>query len=294
MAKIPFDIKYRPQIESGKYKVVTQDDEPARIICWDSTINKERPIIAIVFDDQIEQYKADGHYDNDYDISNYDLFIVTPEEELTPFEEKLIQFSDERNSMECDNLPENREGEILAEHLHRKAAELLALAEKEIAKRHERDVYIPENTYYEQLKKQWEEGYGKGKAKALITHATELTKNLAKSGLDKDSIPYHLIKFMCNLYTCQSWKVIKIAAELDVTGIKAAAMKDLPRWRTIEEATTKRTDENDCVTTETMLVKGWKNRNDYRIVGPECMVNRKMLCFPVVELSKLPGFKEES
>ena len=91
MVKIPFDIKYRPQIESREYKVETEDDSPASIICWDSPINKERPIIAIVFNDQIEQYKADGRYDNDYETTNYDLFIVTPEEELTPFENGLRQ-----------------------------------------------------------------------------------------------------------------------------------------------------------------------------------------------------------
>lgn len=89
MAKIPFDIKYRPQIESGEYKVETEEGSPARIICWDSPIDKERPIIAIVFDDQIEQYKADGHYDNDYETSNYDLFLITPEPELSEFEEKV-------------------------------------------------------------------------------------------------------------------------------------------------------------------------------------------------------------
>ena len=38
MAKIPFDIKYRPQIESGEYKVETRDGKPVRIICWDKKI----------------------------------------------------------------------------------------------------------------------------------------------------------------------------------------------------------------------------------------------------------------
>ena len=97
--KIQFDIKYRPQIESGEYKVETEEGSPARIICWDSPINKERPIIAIVFDDQIEQYKADGHYDNDYETSNYDLFIITPEPELSEDEkirnEMIFYFQEE-------------------------------------------------------------------------------------------------------------------------------------------------------------------------------------------------------
>ena len=31
--KIPFDIKFKPQIESGEYKVVTSFGEPAEIGC---------------------------------------------------------------------------------------------------------------------------------------------------------------------------------------------------------------------------------------------------------------------
>ena len=126
MAKIPFDIKYRDKIESGEYKVVTEDDEPARIICWDSTINKERPIIAIVFDDQIEQYKADGRYDNDYDTSNYDLFIVTPEEEKSEFVKEYCRLYKEGYA----------DGQAGSEQLSdavlkASAAKLLAIARKE-------------------------------------------------------------------------------------------------------------------------------------------------------------------
>lgn len=134
MAKIPFNIKYRPQIESGEYKVVTEnDDEPARIICWDSPINKERPIIAIVFDDQIEQYKADGRYDNDYDTSNYDLFIVTPEPKPSKFTLAL------RNAMAdtialAEGKGDDETSEIADKQAKRYAAELLAIARKEALK----------------------------------------------------------------------------------------------------------------------------------------------------------------
>lgn len=128
MAKIPFDIKYRDKIECGVYKVVTEDDEPARIICWDSTINKERPIIAIVFDDQIEQYKADGRYDNDYDTSNYDLFIVTPEPELSGFEKACMKLYNEGRD---DGLSGDK---LSNESLKESASELLAIARKEILK----------------------------------------------------------------------------------------------------------------------------------------------------------------
>lgn len=134
MAKIPFNIKYRPQIESGEYKVVTENnDEPARIICWDSPINKERPIIAIVFDDQIEQYKTDGRYDNDYDTSNYDLFIVTPEPKPSEFTLEL------RNAMAdtialAEGKGDDETSEIADKQAKRYAAELLAIAKKEALK----------------------------------------------------------------------------------------------------------------------------------------------------------------
>lgn len=127
MAKIPFDIKYRPQIESGKYKVETEEGSPARIICWDSPINKERPIIAIVFDDQIEQYKADGHYDDDFGTCNYDLFIVTPEEELTEFEKELESFYNHHLQV-CTY---DNQGTV-EDSLHDWSSKLLAIARKEL------------------------------------------------------------------------------------------------------------------------------------------------------------------
>lgn len=123
MAKIPFSIDYRPQIESGEYKVVTCDGHPARIICWDSPIDKDRPIIAIVFDDQIEQYKADGRYDNDYDKSNYDLFIITQEPELTEFEKGI------KRGFLCAGLEDVPTGIIKDT-----AKELLAIAKRELCK----------------------------------------------------------------------------------------------------------------------------------------------------------------
>ena len=94
MKKIPFDIKYRPQIESGEYKVVTDKDEAVRIICWDRECYN--PIMALV------KRKKTG-YDAETIISEEspiycdikgkanlrenDLFILTNEPELTEFEQ---------------------------------------------------------------------------------------------------------------------------------------------------------------------------------------------------------------
>ena len=51
MAKIPFDIKYRPQIESGEYKVETGDKKRVRIICWNRKVN-DSPVVALAYDAQ--------------------------------------------------------------------------------------------------------------------------------------------------------------------------------------------------------------------------------------------------
>lgn len=165
--RIPFDIKYRPQIESGEYKVETRDGNPVRIICWDK--DGSHPIVALVttysdfnesFSEHIFQYGIDGYYIARFE-SDYDLFIVTMEEKMTEFE-KCLGFA---MGFSLNDMEENRNGVI--KHIKDAAKGLLALAEKEITKGHEHDVYVPEDTYHEQLKKQWEEGYDKGKSEAL-------------------------------------------------------------------------------------------------------------------------------
>lgn len=51
---VPFDIKYRPQIESGEYKVKYEDDSgisDARIVCWDVgcwVFQEQVPILALI------------------------------------------------------------------------------------------------------------------------------------------------------------------------------------------------------------------------------------------------------
>ena len=95
--KIPFDIKYRPQIESGEYKVVCGERNfPARIICWDARgVNDKRHIVALssAKEDTAEsilRYYEDGHLISDYARhGTNDLFIITTEEELTPFEQEV-------------------------------------------------------------------------------------------------------------------------------------------------------------------------------------------------------------
>lgn len=78
MRKIPFDIMYRPQIESGEYKVVSRENKTARIVCWDMK-SDHYPILALIDDGAKELYKSfttKGRYYVEGDESSLDLFII--------------------------------------------------------------------------------------------------------------------------------------------------------------------------------------------------------------------------
>ena len=82
MAKIPFDIKYRPQIESGEYKLITRQGGYAEILKWD--LLGDRHILAVVeteYDESPFKYWPDGHIVSGIN-ENYDLFIITPDPEM--------------------------------------------------------------------------------------------------------------------------------------------------------------------------------------------------------------------
>lgn len=89
--KISFDIKFRPQIESGEYKVeIGRDDPwPARIVCWDFDGNNL--IVAVRNPNDREEgliYSIDGKHKAVCPKIDSDLFLITPEPELTEFEKE--------------------------------------------------------------------------------------------------------------------------------------------------------------------------------------------------------------
>lgn len=90
MTEIPFNIVYRPQIESGEYKVVTREDRPVEIRIWD--LKGDFPIVGVYYDDKNNretavQVTAEGRCSitpgEDYCD---DFFIITDKQELTEFE----------------------------------------------------------------------------------------------------------------------------------------------------------------------------------------------------------------
>ena len=90
--RINFDIKYRPEIESGKHQVITRDGTRVRIVCWDAFAG--RPILAIVDGDaEVHQYYADGRYATPMvpGESAYDLFILTDAPKYTEYQAKVAE-----------------------------------------------------------------------------------------------------------------------------------------------------------------------------------------------------------
>ena len=123
--KIPFDVKFRPQIESGEYKVFLANGNTVRILAWD--LPGDYPIAAEDWplndetDTRVETYTEDGW--DGIGEKTYDLFLVTPEPELSEFEHEI------------ENLLNLADGEGHArttiENTKKVAKKLLELAKKE-------------------------------------------------------------------------------------------------------------------------------------------------------------------
>lgn len=129
MAKIQFDVKYRDKIESGEYKVETRDGKKVRALCYDA--NNTMPVFALVtFDNGTEGPL--GYYSNGTMISDgecpLDLFIVTPEPELSEFEKACMKLYNEGRD---DGLSGDK---LSNESVKEWASELLALAKNQLQK----------------------------------------------------------------------------------------------------------------------------------------------------------------
>lgn len=99
MAKIPFDIKYRPQIESGEYKVETRDGKPVRIICWNKKDypdmrESHTPIIYLLLSKSGCEHVMCCDFNGMYPDGlkrDCDLFIITSEPEMKESEDERIR-----------------------------------------------------------------------------------------------------------------------------------------------------------------------------------------------------------
>lgn len=72
---IPFNIKYRPQIESGEYKVRTASGRPARIVCWDYKSQFDEPVFALITTSEGYEYGCQFREDGRY-VGNNENYLV--------------------------------------------------------------------------------------------------------------------------------------------------------------------------------------------------------------------------
>jgi len=98
MTKIPFNIKYRSQVESGEYRVVTREDRPVEIRIWD--LKGEFPVVGVYYDDKNNrdtavQVTAEGRCSvTSGEEYCDDFFIITSEPEITEFRKELTTMVD--------------------------------------------------------------------------------------------------------------------------------------------------------------------------------------------------------
>ena len=129
--KIPFDIKFRPQIESGEYIVITESGYPVKIYRWDYKDKEGTPILGSYVQEGYE-YAAGWYIDGKFNAkpSNLDLVLVA-NEPLTPLAQALSDYL--KNDFEffaTKKWDEKKWNEVM----NTQAAELLELAKKELCK----------------------------------------------------------------------------------------------------------------------------------------------------------------
>lgn len=134
MAKIPFDIKFRPQIESGEYKVETRDGRQAKVMDWAFNDKVFGNSIAIKVTDSDGDYallyKHHGKQASIFPVEEgSDLIIITPEPEFSEFEVKLWEI------MKAEGSPVGPREKFTNDDkkaFHEYSAQLLAIAKDEI------------------------------------------------------------------------------------------------------------------------------------------------------------------
>lgn len=103
--KIPFDIKYRPQIESGEYKLETELGNPAFVMDWDWNNNGEKCLAIKVpgqGKDSAFLYTYEGKRASTFPPEEgSDLFLITPEPEPTDWQRLISGCLQKYGLLDC-------------------------------------------------------------------------------------------------------------------------------------------------------------------------------------------------
>ena len=202
MAKIPFNVKFKPQIESGEYKVVyvensSMEQYPVEILKWDS--NSDAGCIVCCIrrkgKDRISAFDENGEHKVSGEGNR--LFIVTPEEKLTEFEKAFDNLAELYHS---DKNPDD------VACCKEYAAKLLSIAREQFIK----DGYVIEKKAYH-----------------------DAVENISDKHLAEMSVQYSI---HCKVedgtrHAVMNWEAFQKVAQKFIDIGKADALKDLPRWK---------------------------------------------------------------
>lgn len=158
-------------LKDKSQKVETRDGRPARIICTDAKADDGACIIALIpgyGGEEAYQFFPDGRAfsskSSDEDCA--DLFLVTPEPELSEFEKKLSDVFGYAISMSVSD-PQKPTDEFVREY----APELLAIARKELYTTIKRELEENPNGWVQRVEDAHNSGlkagYKNGRAEAL-------------------------------------------------------------------------------------------------------------------------------
>jgi len=259
MSKIPFDIKYRPQIESGEYRVETREGLPVRIICW-NRIGVAYPIVALVpknSNEEIQTYTEDGTFYKNVNSEARDLLIIAPDEELTEFEsnvrtcitENLTTHTKDGSGVEISSTV------FIDDDTTKKlASELFSLVREQVDK----DGYIIEKKAFHDAVEKVDSGV----IKDVSAH------------IDFENLIHNLGKRYPEVSFAKLARIAKVAYQKGME----EALKDLPRWEKLIHPTVG----------PVALIKTWNGgyRIDNHMEPGDSFI-------PLSMLETLPGFKEE-
>ena len=276
MAKIKFNIKYRPEIETGKYQVTTEEGIPVSILKWD--LNGRYPILGVTMveccnyegdeswgEERPIAYNIEGEPVGYVPAARKSLVIVTDDSELTEFEQELIKVMKEEGSPIGADTSKYTEGDIAT--IHSYSERLLALARKQLQPEIDAEI---DKAYKNSDAVQ----YRRGKEDAL--------KELYCNRDDyKEAVSEKIRNMVSKLFTGDgnitskafadefAWELLTLA--------RAETFKDIPNWQITEEGE----QYNICLTR-------WLDVNgDYQYELSHGHLAAGMEYLPISKLAKL-------
>lgn len=290
MARIPFDVTKRPQIESGEYKVETKDGRKVKIISFECTDTDGCPIAGqfrlCAGTPTIQLFDEKGYHKGEGD-SDYTLFIITPEPDSATIRNEMKEFIDsEKQLVLCSE----SDGKACIKWDAKSIDDVILLLKDGIDYLEKKKSFREKDCRYdyrfathpsnqseltkfevalEQMMYDWEDKGIEGR-KIVAQHINDI-RRLAREEIVKSG------------YAIVEGEHYLEEGRKNYERGKEEAMKDLPRWRKWVNGAAGNSDGHPIA-----LVSG---AGGIRFVSVLGITGEKYIMLD--DLKKLPGFKEE-